>query len=106
VLPAIAVAATVSTTAGQKSAVIKAFGDPNSASACLTVRSAASNHRYATVRPIRVRSCRRWAFDGVNVLKRVSARRWKVIFEGSSYSCPLARIPRKVQRDLGVCPRM
>ncbi len=103
VFPALAVAATVSPTRPQKAAIIKAFGDPKSASSCLTVRLAASNHIYATVRFRTVSSCRKWAFNGANALKRVRDRHWKVVFEGSAYRCPVAHIPRRVQRDLGIC---
>jgi hypothetical protein len=69
----------------------------------MSVRLAASNHNYARVRPLRSTSCVRWVFNGTNVVKRTSASHWKVLFEGSAYACPLARIPRQVQRDLGVC---
>jgi hypothetical protein len=103
VLPAIAVAATVSPTPVQKAAIVKAFGDPKSAISCLTVRLAASNHNYATVRFRTGRSCRKWAFNGVNALKRAKGRHWKIAFEGSAYRCPVAHIPRQVQRDLGIC---
>jgi hypothetical protein len=102
--PALALAATVSPRPAQKAAVIKAFGDPKSASSCLTVRLAASNHKYATVRFRTPKRCQKWAFNGVNALKRVRGRRWKVVFEGSAYRCPVAHIPRRVQRDLGICP--
>jgi hypothetical protein len=101
--PAIAVGATVAPTPAQKAAIIQAFGDPKSASSCLTVRLAASDHNYASVRPQRVKSCRRWAFDGVNALKRVRGNHWKVVFEASDYRCPVAHIPRQAQRDLGIC---
>lgn len=103
VLPATAAGATVSPTPAQKAAIIKAFGDPKSASSCLTVRLAASKHNYATVRFRMVKRCRKWAFNGVNVLKRVRDRHWKVVFEASAYRCPVAHIPRQVQRDLGIC---
>jgi hypothetical protein len=103
VLPAIAVAATASPTPAQKTAIIKAFGDPKSASSCLTVRLAASNHNYANVHFRKVTSCRKWAFNGVNALKRVRDNHWKIAFEGSSFRCPVAHIPRQVQRDLGIC---
>ena len=104
VLPAAAFAATVAPTRAQKAAVIKGFGDPTSASSCLTVRLAASNRRYATVRVRKASSCRKWAFNGVNALKRSKGSHWKVVFEGSAYRCPVAHIPRRVQRDLGICP--
>ena len=87
----------------ERTAIIRAFGDPAAAAPCLIVRLAASDRRYANVRPRQTRSCVRWAFDGTNVLRHVSGTRWKVLFEGSSYRCPVPGIPRAVQRDLGVC---
>ncbi len=56
-LPAIAAGATVSPTPAQTAAIIKAFGDPKAAASCLSVRLAASNHNYASVRVRTVRSC-------------------------------------------------
>ncbi len=103
-LPAIALGATVSPTPAQKAAIIKAFGDPASASACLTVRLAASDHNYATVRFRAGSSCQKWAFNGVNALKRSQGNHWRIVFEGSSYHCPIAHVPRSVQRDLRICP--
>jgi hypothetical protein len=103
VFPALAAGATVSPTPAQKAAIIKAFGDPKAASSCLIVRLASSNHNYADVRFRTVKSCQKWAFNGVNALKQGKGNRWKVAFEGSSYRCPLAHIPRQVQRDLGIC---
>ncbi len=103
-LASVAAGATVAATAAERSAVIRAFGDPAAAAPCLIVRLAASNHSYADVRFRMTSACQRWAFNGVNVLKRGAGGRWSVLFEGSSYHCPLARVPRSVQRDLGVCP--
>jgi hypothetical protein len=103
-LASVATAATVAPTTAERAAIIKAFGDPSAAGSCLTVRLAASNHAYGEVRPRLTQTCQRWAFNGTNVLKRGSAGRWNVLFEGSSYHCPVARIPRQVQHDLGVCP--
>jgi hypothetical protein len=101
--PALALGATVAPTPVQRAAIIKAFGDPTAASTCLVVRLAASNHNYADVRFRTVKSCQKWAFNGVNALKRIKDNRWKVAFEGSAYRCPVAHIPRHVQRDLGIC---
>ena len=104
VLASVASAATVAPTAAERAAIIKAFGDPPAAGSCLIVALAASNHAYGEVRPRLTQTCARWAFNGTNVLKRGAGGRWSVLFEGSSYHCPVARIPRPVQRDLGVCP--
>jgi hypothetical protein len=95
---------TVAPSAAQRAAILKAFGARRASWSCMTVRLAASNRSYATVHPSNSKSCRRWAFNGMNVLKHSSGTRWKVLFEGSAFACPLARIPRQVQRDLGVCP--
>ena len=104
VLASVAAGATVAATAGERNAIIRAFGDPAAAGPCLVVRLAASNHSYADVRFRMTTACQRWGFNGTNVLKRGAAGHWSVLFEGSSYHCPVPRIPRQVQRDLGVCP--
>lgn len=96
-------ARTVAPTPPEAAAVIKAFGDPRAAAPCLNVRLAASNRRYATVHFRTSSKCSRWAFNGVNVFERTRDDHWKVVFEGSSYSCPRPGLPRQVQRDLGVC---
>lgn len=70
----------------------------------MTVRLAASNRAYATVRPLGAKGCVRWAFNGMNVIRWWRGRQWRVLLEGSAFACPLSRIPRQVQRDLGVCP--
>ncbi len=109
VAPAGAVAAssgakTVAPTAAQRAGILKAFGDPQRAWPCLTVRIAAANHNYANVRFKTDTRCSGWAWDGVNVIEHVQQNQWRIRFEGSSYTCPLPHIPQPVQRDLGVCP--
>ena len=103
-LASAAAAATVAPTTSERAAIIRGFGDPTAASSCLVVRLAQSDRRYGEVQPRLGSRCARWAFNGVNVLERESDGRWKVLFEGSSYRCPVPRIPRGVQKDLGVCP--
>ena len=106
-VPAIALAAgkTFPPTNAQRTAILKAFGSRSRAqSNCMIVLLAASNHKYGTVRPHFIRACRKYEFNGVNVLKNTSDNRWKTVFEGSSYRCFLKHIPRQVQRDLAVCP--
>jgi hypothetical protein len=95
--------ATVAPTPAERAAILKAFGDPVAAAPCLITRLASSNHGYGTVRFRAKNSCRQWAFDGKNVFKRGKHGHWSAAFEGSSYRCPLPRIPRQVQRDLGLC---
>jgi len=104
VLAAAAAAATVAPGHAERSAIIRAFGDPAAAAPCLIVRLAASDPDYADVRFRMTQACARWGFNGTNVLERGSAGRWSVKFEGSSYRCPVPAIPRTVQHDLGVCP--
>jgi hypothetical protein len=94
---------TVAPTSAQRTAVLKAFGDPRAPAACLFVGLAASNRNYATVRFLPAKGCVRWAFNGRNVLRRGSRGRWSVVFEASAYRGPLARIPAQVQRQLGLC---
>jgi len=94
----------VAATPAQRAAIVKAFGDPPKAEPCLIVRLAASNRNYGTVRPRIIKRCRRWQFNGVNVIKRVRDGHWRVVFEGSAFACPVRRILHQVQRDLGVCP--
>ncbi len=107
VLASVASAATVAPTAARAQlAIIHAFGDLAAAGSCLIVRLAASEHAYGEVRPRLTQTCERWAFNGVNVLKRGTAGRWSVLFEGSSYRCPRPGIPRQVQHDLGVLSRV
>jgi hypothetical protein len=103
-LACVAAGATLAPTHSQRSAIIRAFGDPAAAAPCLIVRLAASDPDYAEVRFRMTPACSRWGFNGANVLERASSGRWSVKFEGSSYRCPLPAIPRAVQRDLGVCP--
>ena len=105
-VPAIALAANANPTAAQRAAILKAWGSRSKAqSACMIVKLAASNRDYAGIRfNMKSRPCARFAFDGVNVIKRTSGNRWKLVFEGSAYRCPLKGVPRGVQRDLGVCP--
>lgn len=103
-LVAAAAAAMLAPTPSERAAIIRAFGDPPSAGPCLVVRLAQSDRSYGEVQPRLTANCARWAFNGVNVLKRERAGRWKVLFKGSSYHCPVPHIPRAVQKDLGVCP--
>lgn len=95
---------TVAPSNKQRVAILKALAVPKSGWGCMKVRLAASNHGYATVRFLGSKRCLRWAFNGMNVIKRKRDNQWAVLFEGSAFACPLSRIPRQVQRDLGVCP--
>jgi hypothetical protein len=95
---------TVAPSNKQRAAILKAFREPRAGWRCMKVRLASSNHNYAAVRFVGSKGCLRWAFNGINVIKRKRDNQWRVLFEGSAFACPLSRIPRQVQRDLGVCP--
>ncbi len=106
-VPAIALAApkTSPPSDAQRAAILKAFGSRTRAqSNCMVVLLAASNHKYATIRPHVDHACSKYEFNGTNVFKNTSDNHWKRLFEGSSYRCPLPNIPRQVQHDLAVCP--
>jgi hypothetical protein len=108
-VPAIAFASkptTVAAKGAERTAILKGWAGTTvsrAQAACLTARVAVSNHNYATVRFDTAKSCQKYAFDGVNVLKQGTHDRWKVLFEGSSFSCPLPKIPKSVQHNFGIC---
>jgi hypothetical protein len=89
----------------QRAGVLRATGEPRSADPCLDVQIAASNQNYATVLISSSKGCEKWQANGVTVYQRGSQGRWRLAFVASAYRCPIANIPRAVQRDLGVCPR-
>jgi len=60
VLAAAAAAATVAPGHAERSAIIRAFGDPAAAAPCLIVRLAASDPDYADVRFRMTQACARW----------------------------------------------
>jgi hypothetical protein len=95
---------TVAPTSAQRAGILAAVGDPPAAAPCLDVRIAASNRAYGTVLFSSRRGCTRWIANGVSVYHRVNGNHWRVVFAASSYRCPVPRLPRSVQRDLGVCP--
>jgi len=89
VLVSVAAGAPVAPTTGERSAIIRAFGDPGAAGSCLIVRLAASNHDYGDVRFRVTQTCQRWAFDATNVLKRGPAGHWS----GEQLPLPVAAHP-------------
>jgi hypothetical protein len=106
-VPAIALASgkTFPPTDAQRAAILKAFGSHSKAqSNCMNVLLAASNHKYATVRPHFNHTCTQYEFNGTNAYKNTSDDHWEQVFAGSSYKCFRPNIPRQVQRDLGICP--
>ncbi|HEY6398016.1 MAG TPA: hypothetical protein VIX82_11235 [Solirubrobacteraceae bacterium] len=99
IFPAIALGArsgTVTPTPAERAGILKAFGDPPAAAPCLKVRLAVSNRKYGTVRFRMRKSCRRWIANGVSIFKRGKHNHWRVAFAGSTWTCPLARIPLPV----------
>jgi hypothetical protein len=96
--------ATVEPTAQDRAQILASFGDPPAAARCLTIGLAASDHSYATVvYDSGSASCVRYGFNGLNILRDTGGS-WRAVFEASAYACPVAHVPRSVQRDLGVCP--
>jgi hypothetical protein len=73
---------------------------------CLRIRVATVRHGWASVSlktPLR-KSCQRYAADGVTVWHRQDDV-WKMRFAGSSWKCPIARVPEAVRKDLRLgCP--
>lgn len=95
---------TIAPTPHERAAMLRAAGEPALADTCLIVRMAASNPDYGTVVVRSTADCGRWRSNGVSVYVRSQHGRWRLVFAGSAYKCPIADVPRSVQRDLGVCP--
>jgi hypothetical protein len=45
--------------------------------------------------------CQKYGSNGVAILHRARSR-WRVVTEGSDFSCPIRHVPAAVTRDLGV----
>lgn len=95
---------TVAATRAQRAGILTAFGAPKAEQPCVAVLIAAANANYGTIRFSAASRCQRWLANGVTVFHRVRANRWKMVFAGSAYRCPVTHLPGAVQRDLGVCP--
>jgi hypothetical protein len=107
ILPALLVAAGIPTTAQadraptdrERAGIARAVGVPKR---CLRIRVSTVDRRWSGVR-IRLakRSCQRWAADGIAIFKR-RGDRWRFVTAGSSFDCPVPKVPRRVARDLQI----
>ena len=81
----------------ERAAIAKAFCVPKR---CLRIRVSTVNERWSreTIRNEK-QSCSRWAADGVAVFKKRNGR-WRFVTAGSSFDCPVPKVPRRVARDL------
>lgn len=69
---------------------------------CLNIHVSTVNEAFASVHIRNGKaSCRKFQADGVAVYKKNGAR-WKFVTAGSSFSCPVPKVPRAVARDLGI----
>jgi hypothetical protein len=70
---------------------------------CLAIRVSTVNTRWAKIRLRNLRkSCQRWAADGVAVYKRRKDGSWRFVTAGSSFDCPVPKVPPKVVTDLHI----
>jgi hypothetical protein len=70
---------------------------------CLEMRISTVNSSYAFAqfRAPPARSCRRYGFNGIAILRR-HQRAWRSVFEASDYRCVQVPAPKRVKRDLRV----
>jgi hypothetical protein len=90
-------------TATEKAAIAQRMKTPRR---CLKIRVATVRKGWAsaTLRAPLKRSCQPYAADGVAVLRRRDDV-WRMRFAGSSWSCPIPRVPEEVRMDLRLgCP--
>jgi hypothetical protein len=90
-------------TATERAALAQALTAPRR---CLEIRVSTVRRGWASVSfrsPVRD-SCLRYVADGVSVHRRRDDI-WREVFVGSSWSCPIPRVPEDVRRDLRLpCP--
>lgn len=99
VLPATA-AADRKPTKGERAGIATAAQVPAS---CLKIRVSTVNEAYAAlhIRNLK-RSCTKYQADGVAVYKRKQSGAWKFVTAGSSFSCPVPKVPKRVAKDLDI----
>jgi hypothetical protein len=89
--------------ATEKAALAQAMKTPRR---CLKIRVATVRRGWASVRlhsPL-PDSCMKYAADGVSVMRRRDDV-WRQRFAGSSWSCPIPRVPEDIRKDLKLgCP--
>ena len=73
---------------------------------CLRIRISTVSERWAGVRfRLEKRSCDQWNADGIGVFKRRRASRpgpWRFVTAGSSFDCPVPKVPSRVAKDLKI----
>jgi hypothetical protein len=70
---------------------------------CLKIRVSTVNARYAsTYRRNAKRGCKAYQADGVAVFKRRKSGSWKFVTAGSSFTCPVPHVPKRVAADLDI----
>jgi hypothetical protein len=79
--------------------VAKAIGVPKR---CLRTRISTVNERWArtSIRNLKP-SCADHAADGVAIFKRREGR-WRFVTAGSSFDCPVPKVPRRIADDLRI----
>ncbi len=80
--------------------VAAAFGYPLR---CLSVTTATSDRAYARADFNRAASCGRFGWSATPVFRR-SDGAWRQVLGATSFSCPVAGVPRAVQSELSICP--
>ena len=106
-MPAAALARTAVSGAAKTPIVRAALGTPVPRQ-CAAVYLSTVNGSWAsaTFHPQRGWSsrCQKYGSNGVVILHRTRGR-WRVVTEGSAFSCPIRHVPAAVTRDLGVSCR-
>jgi hypothetical protein len=72
---------------------------------CQVVTISTANHRYAELTwPRKLSSaCQRVAANGV-IIEHRTARGWRFVTVGSSFTCPIKGVPAAVAIDFKLCP--
>ena len=89
-------------TATERAALAQAMEAP---ARCLAIRVATVRRGWASAKFRRFKGkCAKYASDGVTVWRRRDGV-WRHGFAGSSWSCPIAKVPEVVRSDLNLpCP--
>lgn len=112
--PAVALASRPASTS-QRAALLKAFGDKQAPSRCLTVLISTSNRSWAALYftglwvPARKMppGCAKYAANGITIF-HYRAGRWRFVTAGSSFvnssgKCGVPRVPKAVIKDFRLC---
>ncbi len=85
-------------------AVVRQHELSRAQAACQVVTISTANPSYAALTwPRKLSSaCARVAANGV-IIEHRTKRGWRLVTVGSSFRCPIKRVPAAVARDLGVC---